>query len=651
VTVWVLLLVVTAVGAYFRLAGLGEGGVPGDELEIWNFCASGFSAWQILTGEMERTMMYAFPAWIKACQGLFGQVLSPFSLRFPGVLMGIATIPLVFLCGKYLFGSGGGLLAALLIALNAVHVQCSREAYPYVMGVLGATFNLWAILSAAHDQEAGRRVSISSYVALVCGLALMIHSSIASWPVAVVEAGIFLGIQVYYGFKRKKFVGPVITAVLVLVICGPKISAYVLQSLQRGSSKYAQASYHATPPLLDPKGLTSLYNFAFGNSVYGLGFVAILILAALVALVLKKDRAKLLIVIGLFCAGFVATMVSRYLSGNPFNPRFLVLLLPAYQLILCAGILMPLSLPEHRVVKSRATGASAVLAVLAILLLVQPAAYASRLRGNPYDYRAIVAWSDAHLPRGAPVLCERFFDAFNEFRVNPPTNAVFTATIRNEPLEVYQKENWRESAIEFLTNNPDAGFYETRMFMLYQDRWEWPAQYFAHRESFIDQRYVKLHALGLNYRALAKGIRIEDMPRTIHYNTIDDLKRKAIDQGNPVFVLYGKGWTYRKTNDFRDWRVMEEVVTVDVYNVTQAPRKVMLTITGLAPQVSKGIVTDLGQQQRFPENQFSAVAFGPIDLAPGKNTVTLKDPVWQSRRVPLFTTRLEVKPVPVTNAE
>ena len=634
-----LLLVVIAVGAYFRLAGLGEGGVPGDELEIWNFCASGLSAWQILRGEMERTMMYAFPAWIKAFQDLFGQTLSPFSLRFPGVLMGIATIPLVFLCGKSLFGKWGGLIAALLMALNAVHIQCSREAYPYVMGVLGASLNLWAILSATQDQGKDRSVAILSYIALVCGLALMIHSSIASWPVAVVEAMIFLGIQAYFAFKRKKFMGPVITVVIVLVICGPKIFAYVLQSLQRGSSKYAQASYHAAPPLLDPKGLTSLYNFAFGNTAIGLGFVGILIVAAITSIRMRKDRGLLLILVGVFVAGFVTTMVSRYLSGNPFNPRFLVLLLPAYQLILCAGILMPLTLPEHRLGKSRLV-ATALLVVLSVLLLVRPAVSASELRGNPYDYREIVSWADRHLARGTPVLCERFFDAFNEFRVNPPTNVVFTATIRNEPLEVYQKGNWRKSAIDFLTNFPDAAFYETRMFMLYQDSWDWPATFFARNKPFIDERYVRLHALGLNYRALAKGIKIEDMSRTIHYNTIDDLMRKAVRQGIPAFVLYGQGWAYRKTNDFRDWRVMEEVATLDVYNVTEETQDVMLAITGLPPNASKGIVTDLGQQQSFPENQLSAVEFGPIALSPGKNTVTLRDPVWQSRRVPLFTMTL-----------
>ena len=642
-TVWVLLPVVLLVGAYFRLAGLGDGGVPGDELEIWRFCESGLSASQILAGKLEHTMSYLFPAWVKALQEMFNLPLSRFSLRLPGALLGIATIIFVYLSGRVLFGNKGGLVAALLLACNPLHIQCSREAYPYVMGVLGAALNLWAILSSARDQWAGRRVAVLSYVALAVGLLLMMHASIASWPVAVVEAAIFFVVQAVFAWRRKKFVGPIITIAMVLIICGPNIWGQIISVIQRGSAKYTQAARHAAPPLFDPKGLTSIYNFAFGNTWVGLAFVAILIVAAILAIWLRKDRRGLLILVVLLFAGFFATMVSRYIKGNPFNPRFLVLLVPAYQLFLCAGILMPLTLPEHRLSKSRATGLTAVLAVLAILLMARPAVHASQLRGNPYNYREIVAWADSHFPRGTPVLCERFFDAFNEFRVNSPTNVVFTATIRNEPLKAYQDSDWRGTAVEFLTNNPDASFYETRMFMLYQEPWPWPAQYFARSRPFIDEHYVKLHALGLNYRALAKGMRIEDMPRTIHYNTVDDLKRKAMDQGSAAFALYGSGWTYNKTGDYRDWRVMQEVATVDVYNVTDDRQKVLLTVFGATPNAAKGIVTDLGQQQKFPENQLSAIAFGPITLVAGKNTVTLKDPAWQSRQVPLFAMKLEVK--------
>src|SRR5438477_8761338 len=51
--------------------------------------------------------------------------------RLPSALAGALTIPLVYALGKELFGRTQGLIAALLLALSAVHLNYSQDLRPY----------------------------------------------------------------------------------------------------------------------------------------------------------------------------------------------------------------------------------------------------------------------------------------------------------------------------------------------------------------------------------------------------------------------------------------------------------------------------------------------------------------------------------------
>ena len=72
---------------------------------------------------------------------------SEYALRFPSVLLGVLAIPIIVLWATYLFGrrSGvwGGLLAALLLAVNPYHVWYSQEARMYTLIVVAVLLALW----------------------------------------------------------------------------------------------------------------------------------------------------------------------------------------------------------------------------------------------------------------------------------------------------------------------------------------------------------------------------------------------------------------------------------------------------------------------------------------------------------------------------
>ena len=56
---------------------------------------------------------------------------SPLAVRLLSVLVGTATVPLLYATGRRLLGERGGLLAALLLAISPFHVYYSQEVRMY----------------------------------------------------------------------------------------------------------------------------------------------------------------------------------------------------------------------------------------------------------------------------------------------------------------------------------------------------------------------------------------------------------------------------------------------------------------------------------------------------------------------------------------
>ena len=84
---------------------------------------------------------------------LFG--LAPAALRLLSVTFGVLAVPVAYIVGKWLAGRRGGLVAALLLAINPFHVYYSQEIRMYGLMVL---WSLLAIGFAARALGIGGRV-------------------------------------------------------------------------------------------------------------------------------------------------------------------------------------------------------------------------------------------------------------------------------------------------------------------------------------------------------------------------------------------------------------------------------------------------------------------------------------------------------------
>ncbi|HEY8518636.1 MAG TPA: glycosyltransferase family 39 protein [Gammaproteobacteria bacterium] len=149
---WGALLVLTAVGAYVRLANLGALGFRWDE-KYSSLAVKGIVEHGI--PQLPSGMVYLRGGWLSylmaASAELFGH--SELALRLPVALLGVATIPAAFLLGRALFGVHVGLLTAALVAFSPWDVELARYARMYAPFALFYVLTILAIWRYRVERE------------------------------------------------------------------------------------------------------------------------------------------------------------------------------------------------------------------------------------------------------------------------------------------------------------------------------------------------------------------------------------------------------------------------------------------------------------------------------------------------------------------
>src|SRR5918992_4431986 len=130
------LLAITALALFLRLHLLAQDSFWGDELFSVRRAQSDWDAfWELKRGPVAMALYYALLRfWI-----LLGD--SESTVRLLSVIPAVATVPLVYFMGKRLFDPRVGLIAALLLAMNAFHIQYSQEARSYSLLILLVTLS------------------------------------------------------------------------------------------------------------------------------------------------------------------------------------------------------------------------------------------------------------------------------------------------------------------------------------------------------------------------------------------------------------------------------------------------------------------------------------------------------------------------------
>lgn len=172
------LLAATAVAAALRFACLGEWSIWVDEAHSWRDATMPFQ-------DFTDSARVFYPVTFLLLRGLISSGVldqSEWSLRLPFVLLGIATVPLLGVCGRRLVGATPSVLAAWLLAINPWHVFWSQNARGYVIVVFAAVIATERAFAYAREPRTRDMIA----VVLAIALGTMGHATAGLLAVALV---------------------------------------------------------------------------------------------------------------------------------------------------------------------------------------------------------------------------------------------------------------------------------------------------------------------------------------------------------------------------------------------------------------------------------------------------------------------------------
>ncbi len=654
---WCGLLFVMATGIFFRLMWLGESAFRADTIIFYNYCHSSITAWQIFfdwykVGGPGEHFPFA-PAFTKGFLDCLYLPTTDFTIRLPCALFGIATVLFAYLAGRELSGRRFGFFFALVMACNAFHIQLSREAYFYPPLVLGAAMQLYSVLWLFRRRRIPGRLPWHFHLLAGTGFFLLTYSHFSGWWLAAVVAPVMLGILIW---RIRKLPGHGRDMAIWLVIYGfvglpllfyewgvPYIMArFTDPSVKAGVVRVfgTQTITIFTAPGRSAEGLS------FGTTPLGIGLIALAGLLLICLFIRRRLWTGRYGIVLLLLFGTLALFVaaSRLQEIN-FSRRYISVILPLFLLLVTAGLWHLSLLGRWLRIKPAIRRLMAFgVAAVAIAALLPPAWWSIRISGQPTPFKEVAQWCDTQLPPRSLVLVERWYDPWNELKVHNSTNVFFTFTVPSEPNDVFKQFNWPATAKAFFNRFPDAAYLEycssdrERMGVL--TNW-----HFARSMVFTNLAGIKLAKAGLAFRDDFYDPSTNRIITTIYYNTREDVIRYAREQGRTTLLLYEPSWGYIKLwqelKDFRDWRIMEDRATLDLYNLTQRTNTVTLLISGMAANGSKHVRCGLSGQT-FQHLKLSEWRIDNVPLKPGLNQTVLTDAIWSTSKIPLLVDRVEV---------
>jgi hypothetical protein len=270
-------------------------------------------------------------------------------VRLPAVILGTLTLPLAYQLGRQLLGPSMGLLLMALLAFSPFHLRYSQETRPYALVVLGVTLTAYALWQL-------RRTGRWQYI-IPLQIGVLIFS-LAHLFATVIFAPLLVFITADWLVPRPRNHGAMTllallgtgTVALIILLAMGWASAFYYSTREFGKAvvepekftvEAAEKPNQGAGPrvgwtliqedILGPLGAgdsaTSLWLF---NGIAGLGLFYLLVEG--------RYRLSLLLVLWLSLpiVLIVAFLVFR---GTFFASRYIIATLPAYLILLTAGLL------------------------------------------------------------------------------------------------------------------------------------------------------------------------------------------------------------------------------------------------------------------------------------------------------------------------
>ncbi len=515
----VLVFLVTMVAFLLRFHQLGTRSLWVDEAMSVVFAAKPIpELFHLLVTEDIHPPLY--PLLLHFWMMVFGN--SEQSVRFPSVVFGVLLIPLIYVTGRRLEQledpnqrlavSPVGLVGAVIATTSVYYIAYSQEARNYMAVTLMGLLSSYLLLGALQGK---RRRDWVAYGVATAGAVYTHYTAFLLLPFH------FLFVMLWGKDRRRGWRSWAVSMAGVGIVYLPW-AGYSLSQMQRISD------YWSGVLQLDAALRTSLLVFVAGGDVgtrisqlplvLGLGLLAI----GLFALVLgplrrKSSQPTLFLLLYLVVPSTILFAVAYY--RPKFDPRYLLVVTPAFYLILAWGIallfrpMLSRSLPAVPRVLLTVLGISALTGTIAIsnvygdpgeLMHVGDGAGAVQQYG---DYRALVAYLDSHSEPGDAVML--MMNAYHPYVYYSKKNIPWYPM---EPFDDF------DGAIIRLNRLVDL-HYRRIWFILWQPQWADPANYVM---QVMDSQAIEIPVnasfggIGLRLFHLVPGQRFNYYPKVAH---------------------------------------------------------------------------------------------------------------------------------------
>lgn len=325
----------------------------------------------------------------RASLGLFGE--SPWAIRLPAVLFGVATVPALYALGRETVGEREGFLAAALLAVSYHHVWFSQNARGYTALAFFAVVATWALLRGLRT---GRRGPFVLY-AILSGLGAYTHLTMVFLAVAQAVVAVAVVLRPPRGW-RPTWTGVAIAfpggAAATLLLYAPVLSQ-VMDYFLNTPSRFVGVSTRRWAILETLRQLQVGFG-AWAGAALALGFLA----GGVIRLVRRAPIA-----FALFTAPAVAVVLGATLARGTMYPRFFFFMAGFAVLILVEGAMQAAAL-VGRLGGRRPTWASGLGAVFAGVLIAGSAASLSfNYRFPKQDFEAGRRYVQERRSPGDPV--------------------------------------------------------------------------------------------------------------------------------------------------------------------------------------------------------------------------------------------------------
>ena len=303
-----ILLSLTILGSFLRFYNLGYNSLWLDEAVTYETSIKSFGEiWTIISsGDFNPPLFY----WMEHVILYFGN--NELILRIIPAVLGVLSIPLLYLIGRELLDRNVGILAAALLTCSSFHIYYSQEARAYSSMLLFASLAILFFLIALKENN----IRIWVLFGLFSAISFWLHFYVIVLIASLILYTLIVQLPMYRENVRR--LAPVLTGVITFIIlCFPLI----IVTIQRFASRTESA------PTFGAQGFAIIFETFRQMSTFGdFGFFILMsfFIIGLVQLFLIEKKKSLMLLTVLFFT-FIISYVLSY--KMPMMPRHLIFLL------------------------------------------------------------------------------------------------------------------------------------------------------------------------------------------------------------------------------------------------------------------------------------------------------------------------------------